>query len=351
MLTLYRRHLKDCPHTSRRYRRCACPLWVQGSLAGEKIRKSLDLTSWEAGSDLITQWTSAGQIGGIRKNIPSIESAVTQYLADCEKRLKKPSVKKYRSLLRVHFLPWCESRRLTRLQQLDVTALREFRNSWEFAPITQQKNLEYLRGFCKFCVLSGWLDTNPATPIKGPKVHHVPTLPFSKIEIEKLLTTSKKVNDGVRLRALILLMRYTGFRISDAIKLKRTDVKKGRVFVYQAKTGNPVHVPVPPLVLKALKDVKNDGEFFFWSGTSALMTGIEVMRRKFYDLCQLAGVVNGHFHRLRDTLAVELLVAGVPIDQVSVLLGHSSVRITEKHYAPWVKERQVRLEKAVRSAW
>jgi integrase/recombinase XerD len=37
----------------------------------------------------------------------------------------------------------------------------------------------------------------------------------------------------------------------------------------------------------------------------------------------------------RDTFAVELLLAGVPIDQVSLLLGHSSVKVTEKHYAPF----------------
>jgi hypothetical protein len=37
------------------------------------------------------------------------------------------------------------------------------------------------------------------------------------------------------------------------------------------------------------------------------------------------------------------------IEQVSVLLGHSSLKITEKHYAPWVKARQEQLEATV--AW
>lgn len=53
----------------------------------------------------------------------------------------------------------------------------------------------------------------------------------------------------------------------------------------------------------------------------------------------------------RDTFAVELLLAGVPIDQVSLLLAHSSVKITEKHYAPFVKARQQQLEASVRMAW
>ncbi len=46
---------------------------------------------------------------------------------------------------------------------------------------------------------------------------------------------------------------------------------------------------------------------------------------------------------LRDTFAVELLLAGVPIDQVSILLGHASVKTTERHYAPFVKARQEQL--------
>ena len=53
----------------------------------------------------------------------------------------------------------------------------------------------------------------------------------------------------------------------------------------------------------------------------------------------------------RDTFAVELLLAGVPIDQVSLLLGHSSVKVTEKHYAPFVKARQEQLAQSARKAW
>jgi integrase/recombinase XerD len=53
----------------------------------------------------------------------------------------------------------------------------------------------------------------------------------------------------------------------------------------------------------------------------------------------------------RDTFAVEMLLAGVPLEQVSTLLGHKSVKITEKHYAPWVKARQEQLAANVRKAW
>ena len=54
---------------------------------------------------------------------------------------------------------------------------------------------------------------------------------------------------------------------------------------------------------------------------------------------------------LRDTFAVEMLLTGVPLEQVSILLGHKSIKITEKHYAPWVKARQEQLAANVRKAW
>src|SRR5260370_38996080 len=58
-----------------------------------------------------------------------------------------------------------------------------------------------------------------------------------------------------------------------------------------------------------------------------------------------------HLHMMRDTFAVEYLLAGMPLEEVSRLLGHSSVTITQKHYAPWVLERQQRLAASQREAW
>jgi integrase len=65
---------------------------------------------------------------------------------------------------------------------------------------------------------------------------------------------------------------------------------------------------------------------------------------------ELAGI-NGHAHRFRDTFSVNLLKAGVPLETVSVLLGHSSIRITERHYSPWVKSRKIKLEESIEKAW
>ena len=41
----------------------------------------------------------------------------------------------------------------------------------------------------------------------------------------------------------------------------------------------------------------------------------------------------------------------MPIERLSVLLGHTSIRVTEKHYAPWVRARQEQLEADVARSW
>jgi integrase len=55
-------------------------------------------------------------------------------------------------------------------------------------------------------------------------------------------------------------------------------------------------------------------------------------------------------HMLQDTFAVEMLLAGVPPEKVSKLLGHRSVAITERYYAKWSKSRMPQLEDEVIAA-
>ncbi|MGO8736650.1 MAG: tyrosine-type recombinase/integrase [Terriglobia bacterium] len=66
---------------------------------------------------------------------------------------------------------------------------------------------------------------------------------------------------------------------------------------------------------------------------------------------RIAGIPDGHAHRFRDTFAVGLLQAGVPMDRVSALLGHGSIKVTEKHHSPWVRARQEQLEADARRSW
>jgi hypothetical protein len=38
-------------------------------------------------------------------------------------------------------------------------------------------------------------------------------------------------------------------------------------------------------------------------------------------------------------------------EQVSILLGHSNIKVTQQHYNPWVRDRQLQLEADLQRAW
>src|SRR5439155_246730 len=125
----------------------------------------------------------------------------------------------------------------------------------------------------------------------------------------------------------------------------------GRLLLYVQKTGTPVYLPLPEIALQSLQALQESKPRIFWHGTGPVEHGAVTFRQTLRKLFKLANVENGHAHRFRDTFAVELLLKGVDIADVSVLLGHSSVKVTEKHYGPWVKSRQDRLEAIVAKAW
>jgi integrase/recombinase XerD len=126
-----------------------------------------------------------------------------------------------------------------------------------------------------------------------------------------------------------------------------------------AKTGVPVRVPLPAEVAKLLHSLPSTNPgFFFWTGNGDPETAKKGWQRALRRLFRRAKIKrpDGTLkrcqpHMFRDTFAVELLLSGVPIDQVSLLLGHSSVKVTEKHYSPFVRARQEQLENSVKLSW
>lgn len=190
--------------------------------------------------------------------------------------------------------------------------------------------------------------------LRAPRATRTPTLPFTRDEIAKILDACDlyPCSVGDRIRAFVLTMRYAGLRIGDTVTLRRDRVEANKILLYQAKTGTPVCVPVPDFVVEALQKLPKTSDYFFWTtGRGTVRTIVTNWQRYLARLFEMSGVAQAHSHRFRDTFAVELLLAGVPIDQVSMLLGHASIKVTERHYAPWVKACQVQLETAVMKAW
>lgn len=348
MLHVYRRHNPArCEHTERTWRRCSCPLWVDGTLSGRRYHKTLKTRNWEAAQKLTQTLEASGKPEPTAK---TIQEATDAFIRDAEARgLRPPSVYKYKLLFK-QLKTFSEEKGLRHITECDVETLRAFRESWANKNFSARKKLEAMRTFFRFVHESGWLPTNPAKVIKPPKVDDPPTLPYTKEEFQRVLDACENYPDkrnAVRLRALTLLLRFSGLRGSDAVTLSKHQIKDGVLVLRTAKTGTEVRVPLPQNALDALSEVNTD-HYFFWSGQGTKKSCVGDYQRAFKKLYELAKVENGHMHRWRDTFAVELLLAGVPLEQVSVLLGHQSIKVTERHYSPWVKARQEQLEAAVR---
>jgi integrase/recombinase XerD len=353
MLHLRRRHLKSCSHRASAYLKCKCPLWVVGKVDDKFIRRSLDTQNLEK-AEMMRREIEAGtrHMDGV-----SVSVAVERFLADAEARhLKEPTLRKYRQVMN----ELRDSLAGRVLRSLSVQDLRSLRESWVLSASSARKRIELLRGFFSFCVASGWIQVNPAKALKPPPLRQSPTLPYSKDEWEKILWaldsyseihSQSPVRIAKQLKAVVLLMRYSGLRISDTISLKRDRISDQCLFLYTAKTGNPVLIPLPPLVLNTLKECDEGNPYYFWNGVGKLKTALTEWQERLKKVFVIAGLPQGHSHRFRDSFAVSLLQKGVSLQEVSILLGHSSVRTTELHYSPWVKSRQDALEIAVRGTW
>jgi len=226
---------------------------------------------------------------------------------------------------------------------------------------TMAKRLELVRAFFSFCEGSGWIERNPGKGVKSAPTKQTPTLPYSETEWERIqwaLDTYGEIHAQSPpricrlLKALVLLMRFSGLRISDAVSLRRDAIDSdGRLFLYQAKTGAPVSIPLPTGVLSALAACEEGDDRYFWNGVCALKSRLTEWQERLKKVFVIAGIPKGHGHRLRDSFAVSLLQKGVGLETVSILLGHTSIKTTQKHYAPWVKARQDALDAAVRGTW
>jgi integrase/recombinase XerD len=375
MLSVYTRHYPPCTQADSNYRRCRCPKWINGTLpTGMFIRVSAKTRSWEKAERKARMVEGYPDPHGQAALDPvlrvTIKQAVNDFLVDEEARqLAKTSTCQSKTLFRKQLLAWAQSVSLTFLDELTTEKLRDFRASWRNRALTTQRKHHRLNGFFDFCIENDWIHKNPSKRMKSVQVSADPTDYFTPAEFEKIVDATYAYGEwkggrdfehrALRLRALILLMRWSGLSILDAVTLERRRLEGYRLLLYRHKTKVPVFVPLPPDVVALLHNLPNsNSRYFFWSGNGDPHTAKKGWQRSLRRLFKKLNLKTEgdhpkhcHPHMFRDTFAVELLLAGVPLDQVSLLLGHSSIKVTEKHYAPFVKARQQQLEASARMAW
>ena len=354
--------LRNSKH-DRTYRRCSCPIHVEGKCGDRFLRQSLHTTNWQRAQKLTVEAEARGSWDPLPEEAQAapitIAEATARFLKDAEtgRRLSEATLRKYRLMFK-HLEKFAAKRGFLYLKQLDLNALREFRESWELGPRTAMKKLERVKAFFRFATENEWVTVNPARLLRGPaNIRDTQKLPFEPAEIERIFKACREVqiqgcaND--ELLAFTLILRYSGLRIGDASMLTVDRFKGDDLYLYTQKSGTHVFVPLPPFVMNLVRAIKPKHDEYLFTGPESVRmeTASDLWRRKLATVFKAAKVPGGHPHRFRHTFAVELLKNAVPMEEVSILLGHSSVRITEKHYASWVQARQEILKAHVAKTW
>jgi integrase len=382
-LTPYRRHAPGCaygkePELRSELKKCECPLWVHGRIRGELYRKSLGTRSLQKAMQKIAEKLNAKEPETEPESAPktkiTIADAIQEYLRYCEhnKRVKASTLTSYQGTFGA-FQEFCQRRLYVRLDQLTLRVLEHFQAERRVTPKTIAKEFRHLKGFCARAVKLGHIPTNYAQEVKLPKTDDVSTLPFREAEARAILEacgrlgvetapcggyasySAERLDEDRRYaKALVLVLLTTGLRISDAVNLQRSKVsldRKGhtRLHIRTEKTGVRVTLRLPNATVQALRNLPEAShDLYFWKGGSDehLDIACKRARRVLARLGKLAGVLDVRPHRFRDTWAKTALLNGTSMHTVQLVLGHKSIRTTERHYVPYVEEYQENIDAA-----
>lgn len=361
-MTIYRRHSKPCPQrkSGSDCTRCACPLWADLRSQGGK-REPLNtrdfVTAVRRVVDMLDELNESATGGtALRATIPV---AIEKFHA-ANPELAEETKRKYRRVL-AFLSDFCCRQGILYPGEVTSDHMLAYRQARGTVRWTWLKELEIVRAFFRFCIGAKWIgvDQNPCAVLKArkPKLANSVT-PYTREDYLQILeatgTFGRTKYERRRARAMIMLLRFTGMRISDVVTLSKDHIVLNRVQKEAVKNGKLIDVELPPVVLTALASVPaprgapTGHPLFFWNGHQSLRSVLRSASRTLTAVFRSSGVKRAHAHRFRHTLASELLANGYTAEDVGSVLGDDP-RMIRTHYAKWMPERQRRNDLALRA--
>jgi integrase len=232
------------------------------------------------------------------------------------------------------------------ISQITPKMAREWLRSLEarrYASATYNDKLHLLKGFFERIGHEAGVMKNPFSgcPTKIKKTMH--RQPFTEEELNAILTHCDELT-----RPVVMTAMCTAMRRGDCCQLKweSIDLEHSFISVKTSKTGELAEIPLFPLLRAELEKLPRVSEYVFpkvaamykenihglsWRFKQALKTakieGTVVARD---DASHRASVKD--FHSLRTTWITMALSAGVPMELVRRVTGHSTVEVVLKHY-------------------
>lgn len=174
-----------------------------------------------------------------------------------------------------------------------------------------------LRTLYKTMMALGYTGDNPARYVSTPKLKKTLPKPIEKEAIKKAIETSSP-----RTRAILSILYETGIRISELMALnKGTDIDPTNQRINIKGKGKKERVVYyGDLTAATLNDLELDG-----------MTAREIRWDVWHALKPYSNAKQLSPHAIRHTYACTMLQNGADIKVIQALLGHESVKTTERY--------------------
>jgi integrase len=278
------------------------------------------------------------------------------------------------------------TKRIHYIHQITPLWLQQFYDGNSFADLsnaTKRQRWGTVRSFFAWLKKIGVIATDPSSAIDRVKDDgHWGNIPFTADQYEIILSNADwyvddRVKDGERqvycrrMRAFVELLRWTGMDIIDAVQFHPDQqIDSDGVLRYRrTKTKALAIIPLLPRHVDLFRNIPTAPDVlpdmpFRYRG-NALKSDAHNWGRRCAKLFELAGIktvslqlADGRLlekspnaKAFRHTFAVwALSTARMRLEVVSKMLGHKLVTTTEKHYLPWVQERDHGLIQEVREA-
>lgn len=290
----------------------------------------------------------------------TLRDFLQRWLRDANHR--SPATYRQREMIvRVHLEPALGHHALTALRPADVEAYQKVKGR-TLAPRTVHHHHSVLRTALRWAVANRWADFNAAAEASAPSVDQPQRPHLSAAQLSRLFVGM----EGDRLHAAFVLAGTVGLREAELLGLAWDDVdldsgvvqvsatlhrKDGGWVRLAPKSRRPRTIELPLITVDALRAQRSrmvaerqpDWEYFglcFLTSKGQPYHGPNLTRQHLYPALDRLGLPRVTVHDLRHSAATNMALAGVPLQVIAAILGHSTIRVTADLYAHVVGEQR-----------
>ncbi|HYF70217.1 MAG TPA: site-specific integrase [Ohtaekwangia sp.] len=201
---------------------------------------------------------------------------------------------------------------------------------------TAMGTIKKLKKIVRICVANEWIDKDPFMSFKV-KIRETNRPYLLQDELDKIIALKFSAERLTAVRDIFVFCCYTGLAYADVQKLRRVDIVIGHdgekwIHTERVKTETATRVPLLPQALKIMNAYKdhpqcvNEGKLLPVSSNQKMNEYL----KEIADRCEINKKMT--FHTARHTFATTVtLTNGVPIETVSKMLGHKTLRTTQQY--------------------